>query len=111
METTYRNFLVSSERYFEALNEQNLEYLSQLYHPNIELYDWNGSWMDKPVVLQMNEELFEAGLEFELEFSNQVGRITYNHILIHNGDETMKVLDVIYWDEDFKIKKIEAYKG
>ena len=107
----YKNFLMNSERYFEALNEKDAQYLSQLYHPNVELHDCNGSWYDAPVVLQMNEGLFEAGLEFELELSNQIGRITYNHILIHTGEETLKVLDVIYWDDNFKITKIEAFKG
>lgn len=111
METNNRNFLINSERYFEALNEKDIEYLKYLYHPNVELYDWNGSHFDAPVVLQFNEELFNSNLEFELLFSNQVGRITYNHILIHSGEETIKVLDVIYWDNEYKITKIEAYKG
>jgi hypothetical protein len=110
-DSIHKNFLMVSERYFEALNEKDVQYLSHLYHPNVELHDWNGSWYDSPVVLQMNEGLFEDGLEFELEFSNQIGRITYNHILIHTNKETIKVLDVIYWNDDFKITKIEAFKG
>ena len=110
-EVSYKNFLHNSERYFEALNEKDLNFLSQLYHTNIELVDWTGEWEGIQSVLGMNEGLFDAGLEFELEFSNQVGRITYNHILIHTGEETLKVLDVIYWNDDFKITKIEAFKG
>lgn len=107
----YKNFLMSSERYFEALNEKDINYLEHLYHPNVELHDWNGSWLDAPVVLDFNERLFDEGLEFELEFSNQIGKMTYNHILIHTSNETLKVLDVIYWNDDFKITKIEAFKG
>ena len=107
----YRNYLIKSEHYFEYLNEKDLKGLSELYDDNIELVDWNGSWIGKQSVLDMNEGLFDAGLEFELEFSNQVGRMTYNHILIHTNKETIKVLDVIHWNEDFKITKIEAFKG
>jgi hypothetical protein len=110
-EISYKNFLVNSERYFEALNEKDLNFLSQLYDSDIELYDWNGKWKGIQSVLDINESLFDAGLEFELEFSNQIGKITYNHILIHNNNETIKVLDVIYWNDDFKITKIEAFKG
>jgi hypothetical protein len=111
MEQNYRDFLTNSERYFEALNEKDSQYLKHLYHPNVELHDWDGSHFDAPVVLQFNEELFDKDLEFELLFSTQVGRITYNHILIHTGEETLKVLDVIYWNDEYKITKIEAYKG
>ena len=110
-EVSYKNFLYNSERYFEALNEKDVQFLDTLYHSDIELYDWNDSWEGKQNVLDMNEGLFDAGLEFELQFSNQVGRITYNHILIHTNKETLKVLDVIYWNDDFKITKIEAFKG
>lgn len=107
----YKNYLIKSEHYFEYLNEKDLKGLSELYHEDIELVDWNGSWSGKQSVLDMNESLCDAGLEFELEFSNQVGRITYNHILIHDNNQTIKVLDVIYWNDDFKITKIEAFKG
>jgi hypothetical protein len=111
MDNVYKNFLMKSELYFESLNDKDLKFLDTLYHSDIELYDWNGSWKGKQSVLDMNESLFDSGLEFEVLFFNQVGRMTYNHILIHTGEETLKVLDVIYWDDDFKITKIEAYKG
>ena len=107
----YKNFLINSERYFEALNEKDLNFLSQLYHTDIELVDWNGEWNGIQSVLDMNETMFDSGLEFELEFSNQIGKITYNHILIHTDAKTFKVLDVIHWNDDFKITKIEAFKG
>ena len=107
----HKNFLLKSEWYFEYLNEKDLKGLSELYDTDIQLIDWNGSWDGKQSVLDMNEGLLDAGLEFELQFLNQIGRITYNHILIHTNKETIKVLDVIYWNDDFKITKIEAFKG
>ena len=116
--TNHKNFLMVSERYFEALNEKDVQYLSHLYHPNVELHDWNGSWYDSPVVLQMNEGLFDACFTFELIESKQIENRTYNHILIYpvetdNFFQTppMKVLDVIHFDDNFKITKIEAFKG
>lgn len=107
----FSNYRVASEMYFEALNEKDLDKLEKLYHRNVELHDWNGSWYDSPVVLDFNERLFDEGLEFELVESNQFEDRTYNHILIHTSTETLKVIDVLYFDEDFKITKIEAFKG
>lgn len=106
-----KNFLEISEMYFEYLNEKNLMKLETLYSDNIELYDWNDMWHGRQNVLDMNEGLFDAGLEFELKESKQIGNCTYNHILIHTNKETIKVLDVIYWNEEFQITKIEAFKG
>lgn len=107
----HKNFLMRTEMYFEALNEKDLDKLEDLYHRNIELHDWNGSWFDSPVVLEFNERLFDEGLEFELVESKQIENRTYNHILIHTSSEPLKVLDVIHFDDNFKITKIEAFKG
>ena len=106
-----KNFLEISEMYFEYLNEKNLMKLEELYSKDIELYDWNDMWHGRQNVLDMNEGLFDSGLEFVLNESKQIGNRTYNHIVIHTNKETIKVLDVIYWNEDFKITKIEAFKG
>ena len=114
----HKNFLMRTEMYFEALNEKDLDKLEDLYHTNVELHDWNGSWFDSPVVLQFNETLFDACFTFELIESKQIENRTYNHILIYPvqtdnffQDPPMKVLDVIHFDDNFKITKIEAFKG
>ena len=110
-EAKIKNFLINSKLYFDLLNEQNLEKLKKLYHSNVELSDWNGSWTGIENVLDVNKGLFGSNLKFELESSNQIDNITYNHILIDTNKEKIKVLDVIYWNYDFKITKIEAFKG
>ena len=107
----HKNFLMRTEDYFDALNGKDINKLEEMYHPNIELHDWNGSWFDSPVVLDFNERLFDEGLEFELVESKQIENRTYNHILIHTSTETLKVMDVLYFDDNFKITKIEAFKG
>ena len=114
----HKNFLIRTEMYFEALNEKDLDKLEDLYHKNVELHDWNGSWFDSQVVLQFNETLFDACFTFELIESKQIENRTYNHILIYPvqtdnffQDPPMKVLDVIHFDDNFKITKIEAFKG
>jgi hypothetical protein len=114
----HKNFLIRSEMYFEALNEKDLDKLEDLYHKNVELYDWNGSWVDSPTVLQFNKTLFDACFTFELIECKQIENRTYNHILIYPvqtdnffQNPPMKVLDILHFDDDFKITKIEAFKG
>ena len=106
------NFTVSSREYFKNLNKKDLDLLSLQYASNVELYDWNGEWLGSTNVLEMNSHMFESDLTFELIECNQFENRTYNEILIHTESETIKVMDVLYFNKETgKIEKIKAYKG
>ena len=106
------NFTISSREYFKNLNKKDLNLLSLQYVSNIELYDWNGEWFGNTNVLDMNKQMFESDLTFELVECNQFEYRTYNEILIHTESETIKVMDVLYFNKETrKIEKIKAYKG
>lgn len=105
--------------YFKLFEEGNDIGLSEIYHENIHLIDWNGEWKSKSEVLRMNRELFEDSTISVYVEDVQVGMSpagfpsdrVYCKIKIKVNDDTLKVMDVIDFDEERKIIKIEAYNG
>lgn len=112
-----KNSLNNAIEYFKLFGAGNLEGLSKMYSDEIHLTDWNGQWKGKEEVLKMNKGLFDSttlsvtvhsvdGSDF-LAPKQKV----YCHILIQVGDDVIKVMDVIDFNENGKIIKIEAFKG
>jgi hypothetical protein len=98
--------------YFNAFKSKNLESLSNLYDDKIKLLDWNGEWNGKEDVLNMNSNLFE--LEFEFSMTNvetypDTG-ITKCYMQIKFENETIDLIDNIFWNDSNKIIVIDAYK-
>ena len=80
---------------------------------NIILKDWNGVWEGKKEVLIMNNNLFQdiKSLKVNIKQIHQILNRTYCHIDIEIDNTKLDVIDVIDWTENFKISKIEAFKG
>jgi len=112
-----KNHIHKSHEYFELFNQYNLDGLKEIYAKNIELVDWNGEWKGRDAVLQTNADLFAAKPIIEVleviqsDKENEGIQRTYCKIKITLGDATLKVIDVIDWNDDHKITKIEAYNG
>lgn len=98
--------------YFRLFGERNLEGLSKIYDDEIHLIDWNGKWVSKTEVLKMNESLFSNNkiLINIIEIQN-VDKKAYCKIEIQVNDDLLKVMDVIDFNEEGNIIKIEAYNG
>jgi hypothetical protein len=84
--------------YFKAFITKDIELLKNLYSDEVVLIDWTGQWY---------------GIDYELIVTetNIIDNMTYNSIVIRFDDGPIDVLDVLYFDENNKIKKIRAYKG
>lgn len=106
-----KNFREVSTDYLVAFGLGDTKRLKELYNNSIVLTDWNGEWKGKQAVLDMNEEIFKLKPAVHIHEVHQVGNRTYNHITIHIGDESLKVIDVIDWNDKFQILSIIAYKG
>ena len=106
-----KNFKEVSVDYFVAFGLGDIKSLSELYHNDIVLTDWNGVWNGKAKVLEMNSEIFKFNPVVHIHEVHQIGNRTYNHITIHIGEESLKVIDVIDWNNKFEILSITAYKG
>lgn len=97
--------------YFSAFQKKDIDTLKNLYTKDIELVDWTGQWYGIDSVLLSNENLFEIEYELVVSEINIIGNISYNSIMIRFDEGPVEILDVIYFDESNKIKKIRAYKG
>ncbi len=106
-------------KYFKLFEEGNDVGLSEMYDEKVELIDWFGKWTSKSEVLKMNKELFKTAKISVTVKNIQVGMSpagfpsdrVYCGIDIKVNDDVLKVMDVIDFNEEGKIIKIEAYKG
>jgi hypothetical protein len=103
--------------YFKYFQEGNIGELSKLYQDDIHLIDWNGEWKGKEEVLKMNKELFESNLwrnrviVHDIEQARLNEKRLYCKISITIGDDVLKIMDILDFDNQSKIIKIEAFNG
>ena len=106
------NLIEKTKRYFELFSTKNVKGLeNEMYSEDVHLRDWNGEWKGKQAVLEMNENLFINDFTMEVEDIKQSDKTTITQFTLHISDVTYKVVDIIDWDENEKIKRILAYNG
>jgi hypothetical protein len=107
----HKNIIIKTNEYFEAIASKDLIKLSEMYSDKISLVDWNGSWFRPDKVLEANEQLFQNEFELKVLDITQSDNKTFNTIVIKINNEIVEILDVITFDDTFKIISIKAYKG
>ena len=106
------NLIQQTKRYFELFSTKNVKGLeNEMYSDNVHLRDWNGEWRGKYSVLEMNENLFNNDFTINIDSIKQSGSTTITTFTLHIADTEYKVVDIIDWDNDGKIKTIFAYNG
>ena len=106
------NLIEKTQRYFELFSTKNVKGLeNEIYSDDVHLRDWNGEWKGKQSVLQMNEDLFQNDFTIEIESVKQADETTIVMFTLHIANTQYKVVDIIDWDGDEKIKRILAYNG
>lgn len=106
------NLIEKTKRYFELFSTKNVKGLeNEIYADDVHLRDWNGEWKGKQAVLEMNENLFVNDFTMEVEDIKQADETTIVMFTLHIAGTTYKVVDIIDWDDDEKIKRILAYNG
>jgi len=106
------DFKKLAHKYFEFFSLGDLESLLKIYDKNISLTDWNGQWVGSKKVLNINKLLFEDySPKVEVKEIKEVGNRVYCLIEIKVGEEKLKIMDVIDFNNHGKIIKIEAFKG
>jgi hypothetical protein len=112
MENTF--LIQKTQRYLELFASKNIKGLEdEIYNDSITLRDWNGQWVGKQAVLQMNEDLFNNEFTIEIEDikESEATRTTIALFNLTIADTTYKVVDIIEWDAMSKIYRILAYAG
>jgi len=103
------------QSYFEVFSNKDIEGLSKLFSDDVILRDWEILANGKEEVLAANKDIFDSVNTIQVTLVNQstsYNNRVFNEILIDiNGDETLLVVDVIEFDDNGLINKVEAYKG
>lgn len=106
------SLIEKTQRYFELFSTKNVKGLeNEIYADDIHLRDWNGEWKGKQAVLEMNENLFVNDFSIDIESIKQADTSTIVQFTLHISDTQYRVVDIIDWDDDSKIKRILAYNG
>ncbi len=101
--------------YFENFSIKNVDVLDQLFAPSIVLKDWTVFIKGKNKVLKFNKSLFKkfkkVNVKILEKFYDLKKRIVVCHIIVQLNKKKINVVDVIYFDKKYKIKKIGAFLG
>ena len=103
-----------SKYYFKCFQKKDINNLSNILSDSVYLEDWENKIKGKKKLLSFLKIVFSKN-SFEIKtqnfFLHETQKIVSCQILITlKNKEKIKVLDIISFNNKFKITKIEAYK-
>jgi hypothetical protein len=102
------------KKYFYFFSTKDLHNLDLIFSPNIILKDWAGSAKGKNRVLDFNKKIFKKFKKIKIKLVlicyNEKKNVYSCKIIISLDKIKLSVIDLLYFDQNYKIKKIEAYK-
>ena len=100
--------------YFNAFERKDITKLRELFDSEIVLCDWNIEVKGVENVLNANANIFNSYqtiqvnvISLYIEKDTAIGEL----IIILDGTNVIKVVDIIEFTDQGKIKNIRAYKG
>lgn len=108
------NLIEISRAYFKAFSLKDLKSVSSIFDENITLRDWNLKAIGKTEVIEANKKIFQSVNSIKVNplHIDQINKKIYAEIDITIDQiETIKVLDIIEFNDDSKMLSIRAYKG
>ena len=100
--------------YFKTFSEKNINGLSELFDHNVTLRDWDIDKQGKESVLEANLNIFQNVKTINAIPQNIISENNFVFAelkIIVNGDEELKVVDIIEFNKKGKIISIKAFKG
>ena len=116
------NYIDICKEYFKAFSNKNLDRLSEMFHDDVCLRDWEISTRGKEEVLNVNKNIFDSvddivvipenqGLGFD-DIKDIIHVFNEIEIYINTGKEKLTVVDIIGIEaKTGLIKFIRAFKG
>lgn len=103
---------ISSE-YFSAFQKKEIIKIAEMLSLDISLSDWEFSANGLVNVIEVYKEIFGTISKIEVRIINLVSENSFVFAelqIVINNVTTLKVVDVLEYDCDLKIKSIRAYK-
>lgn len=104
-----------AKQYFDRFSAKDMNELKKMFHPDIELLDWDNNVKGIDEVLEINNKLFKSVDSINVSVLKIVGQenIVFAELLVTiivNGSSTLlNVVDVITF-KDEKLHIIHAFK-
>ena len=99
--------------YFETFSNKDIKGLENLFSDDVFLQDWNILAKGKKQVLDANKTIFDSVESISVTLNNlyldKLVAICLIEIIINN-EETLKVIDIIKFNDENKIIEVSAYK-
>jgi hypothetical protein len=99
--------------YFEIFSNKDIKGLENLFSDDVFLQDWDILAKGKKQVLDANKNIFDSVESISVTLNNlyldKLVAICLIEIIINN-EETLKVIDIIKFNEENKIIEVSAYK-
>ena len=110
-----KKIINSSKKYFKFFEKRDLKTLGDLFTNSIILIDWENKIYGKKKVLNFCQKLFlknKIKIKIIKIFPDKKNNISSCQIQITlNNNLKLNVVDIIHFNANYKIKKIQAYKG
>jgi len=103
------------EQYFNKFSNKDLLGLEKMFHPNVQLIDWDNNVSGRDKVLEANKQIFDKVDSVKVTILQNAceDQTVFSELLINiivNGQSTfLNVVDVITF-KDGKIYSIHAFK-
>ena len=109
-----KKLIIISTKYFKLFENKNIDELSKLFSHSVILKDWEIKIKGRKKLINFLTKVFAAN-SFKIKiidhFTNEVKKIiAFKIIITLKGKKKLQVIDIIHFDKNLKIKKIEAYK-
>jgi hypothetical protein len=99
--------------YFEIFSNKDIKGLKNLFSDDVILQDWDILAKGKKQVIDANKNIFDSVESISVTLNNlyldELVAICLIEIIINN-EETLKVIDIIKFNDENKIIEVSAYK-
>ena len=99
--------------YFEIFSNKDIKGLKNLFSDDVILQDWDILAKGKKQVIDANKNIFDSVESISVTLNNlyldELVAICLIEIIVNN-EETLKVIDIIKFNDENKIIEVSAYK-